>query len=711
MPDTPSASSPMIRLQQLRWYGEGRESLYLHRTDTKGPAPQPLPQTDEPTDLSLVAHQIVALDGYHNQFAQGLWNSECALHDMSLGLCGQGRIRVQICGQDAQGRDLRDQETVLELQENRPQSHAPSAEIRAQAVILWPEFSACGPMGTAPLPAAPAGDHAAASDTTTDPAIVALRHRGPMAPAKTPDGDAGTGAHSPPVDARLSRCVWQTRTPPRQRPDLAIIVTTFRREAQARALCARLAPILSAAHECETDQAPHANPHIDTGHARLWLIDNGCSLTMDALPKGAQCVTNPNLGGSGGFARGLIEARHAQATHCLFMDDDASADPEAIARTHAYLAYAKDPNLAVAGALSRADQPHILWENTAHCDLFCRPQYCGTDLSQREACLGMLRTAHHTHVPGVYGGWWFFAFSLQAVHALPFPFFIRGDDVGFSLANTLRVTSLPGVIATQEVDFGAKETPLTGYLELRSHLVHQLGLPLFTGSRRNLWRIAFRFWARALVMYRYETIQAMTWALQDVCAGPQAFAAAPDLAMRRAQISLLTQNEAPRALNAHHPAPRTDPRPPASWQSRLGKISLNGHLTGAISLWGRDETLPPEAAGQATRIWGARKITQITADRHHAVVLHARIWRGWRASLGFWRQMLRLIWRRGTLHQDWQAGYHRLTTQSYWEDTLKAHAPMEPPAPAPAASAPSAPAAPAASAAPAPSVPSARSDR
>ena len=57
-----------------------------------------------------------------------------------------------------------------------------------------------------------------------------------------------------------------------------------------------------------------------------------------------EIVTNPNLGGAGGFARGLWEhRRRGQATHVLFMDDDVAFEPEVIARTVAFLRFAADP--------------------------------------------------------------------------------------------------------------------------------------------------------------------------------------------------------------------------------------------------------------------------------------------------------------------------------------------------------------------------------
>ena len=74
-------------------------------------------------------------------------------------------------------------------------------------------------------------------------------------------------------------------------------------------------------------------------------------------------VPNPNLGGAGGFARGLWEhRRRGRATHVLFMDDDVAFEPEILARTVALLRFARRADLCIAGSMMRMDRPQIQFE-------------------------------------------------------------------------------------------------------------------------------------------------------------------------------------------------------------------------------------------------------------------------------------------------------------------------------------------------------------
>jgi len=95
-----------------------------------------------------------------------------------------------------------------------------------------------------------------------------------------------------------------------------------------------------------------SNPDI-TGHLRVLVVDNARNLEPE-VPAGApfRLVPNPNLGGAGGFARGLIEFREeGWSTHVVFMDDDISLEPEAIVRTITLLSHATSPDLCVHGAM------------------------------------------------------------------------------------------------------------------------------------------------------------------------------------------------------------------------------------------------------------------------------------------------------------------------------------------------------------------------
>ena len=97
----------------------------------------------------------------------------------------------------------------------------------------------------------------------------------------------------------------------------------------------------------------------------LVVVDNSQNITAEEAGL-AHVIPNRNLGGSGGFTRGLLYLQDAgEFTHCLFMDDDASCEIESILRTYTLLQYVQEERFAVAGALLQEEFPSILHEKGA----------------------------------------------------------------------------------------------------------------------------------------------------------------------------------------------------------------------------------------------------------------------------------------------------------------------------------------------------------
>ena len=69
-------------------------------------------------------------------------------------------------------------------------------------------------------------------------------------------------------------------------------------------------------------------------HFRIHIVDNGRTLSREDFPEDERIYyhSNKNVGGSGGFARGMIESRSqtSKATHVLLMDDDVMILPDSI---------------------------------------------------------------------------------------------------------------------------------------------------------------------------------------------------------------------------------------------------------------------------------------------------------------------------------------------------------------------------------------------
>ena len=270
----------------------------------------------------------------------------------------------------------------------------------------------------------------------------------------------------------LRDAVWQTRQTPLRQPDMVIGITTFRREKAVQATVARYLSFLAR--------------WVGSHRPCIWSL----SITAKALtlPSSDQVtlVPNRNLGGSGGFARCLHEAQGRGASHCLFMDDDASVDLWALPRVMAFLAYATDPATAINGGLTQAASPvAAVGKRRRSSSNSAGRCFAKSTSSFRPDAIHLELVSAEEKPANYYGGFWFFAFAIDQVRHWPFPFFVRGDDINFSIANGFHFVTLPGVVCFQDQDFADKESALTLYLDVRNHLIQHLVLkPLEMGLIR-----------------------------------------------------------------------------------------------------------------------------------------------------------------------------------------------------------------------------------
>lgn len=431
-------------------------------------------------------------------------------------------------------------------------------------------------------------------------------------------------------------------------PKLALCLTTFHREDEICRTAARLEAFIE------------ASPWRD--RMQVFVVDNGGTAALPPLAH-VERIANRNLGGAGGFARGLAEAQAWGFSHCLFMDDDAAVPVEAVHRTFVFLARARDPATAVAGAMISTAHRWALWEAGAVFDRRCRPLQGGTDLRRRDAVFALEQATGATP-PGFYGGFWFFAFPIAAVRHWPFPFFVRGDDVMFSLSNPFRIVRLNGVVSFQQ-DFTEKESALTAYLDLRSHMVHHLALPGLRLGRWRMIRLPLGFLARSLSRFHYDSAEAQLLAWADVLKGPGFFARNSDMAARRGTIAALVRDEAwvPQA----GPPPRRC-RIRGRRMDRLLRATLNGHFLPFAPLWAGRTLRPAGARGDVEGVLGSQVVTYVRPGEG----LGYTVRRSDRRCLG-------LLWRAAGLalrhlrgHEALQAAYAEafpaLTDAAFWQE-------------------------------------------
>ncbi|ARO13558.1 hypothetical protein BVG79_00198 [Ketogulonicigenium robustum] len=382
---------------------------------------------------------------------------------------------------------------------------------------------------------------------------------------------------------------------------------------------------------------------------RVIVVDQGLSEGICPF-EGLQVIRQPNLGGAGGFARALSASQGA--SHCLFTDDDAGISAEALHRTHAFLSLATGADIAVAGAMTTRQRPDRIWENGAVFDRFCNGLFRDVARDDVDALAELERQTAQSawqRQSALYGGWWFFAFARAHVRVWPFPYFLRGDDIGFSLANRFRIATLNGVHAAQD-DFALKEGPQSLFYDLRGHLVHHMVFAQLALGRFAVGWIGALFVLRSLARFRYDEAEALLIAWRDVIAGPRRFALAPDAQPQRARIAAL-----PRGAAHDLPAGGRSQRMPLwYWMA-----TINGQLLPG----GRGIAhLPALRRRDMAAIWGARAI----AIEGEPVAARDRR-RFFPLFLQFVAVWLLFILRFKHLVRAYRAAYPQLTTQQAWE--------------------------------------------
>ena len=202
---------------------------------------------------------------------------------------------------------------------------------------------------------------------------------------------------------------------------LAVVICTFRREPFVKKTVEALENIIS-------------HQSYDTNDIDVYVIDNGQTLSDNLFSSPyVHLIPNRNLGGSGGFTRGMIEAVENNATHILLMDDDIVLDPNTVHKTLNLLKILKDEHkdAFILGGMLDLNEPTEQFEaGSLYNGRFIR---CKGDLD----LLSSESLLHNDLFEKAdYGGWWYACIPAHICeNNLPLPLFVKMDDVEYSLRN------------------------------------------------------------------------------------------------------------------------------------------------------------------------------------------------------------------------------------------------------------------------------------
>lgn len=322
-------------------------------------------------------------------------------------------------------------------------------------------------------------------------------------------------------DTNIDSFYYCTDDMPLRDIKLGIVITHFNRQSYVKKAVSRI------------NESLLSNP-IYKDKIDLFIVDN--SSNLDKLD-GAIIIPNRNLGGSGGFTRGLINLIGLNKyTHCLFMDDDASCEVESIRRAISFIENSVDL-ISISGAMLREVKPYEQYENGARYNGYCIRL-------KKDLNLLLERNLLFNEKEEIidYAAWWFFIFPIYQVKNFSFPYFVRGDDISFCLSNNFNIITLNGICSWQP-DFSTKNNPVNFYLDVRSTL-----MPLLNGLTQgnNLSKMVFILlilFARNVLTYHYDSAKAILLSLKDIQLGPKYWKENVDMVDKRKQIQKFIENE------------------------------------------------------------------------------------------------------------------------------------------------------------------------
>ncbi len=330
--------------------------------------------------------------------------------------------------------------------------------------------------------------------------------------AKSPIGSYFVRISAEQSDVVVSGGQWTTKTQVPREVRLSLSITTFNRQDYVKPTVAKVLHLVESLDSLRNNM-------------RILVVDNARNIKFDTEPNAPiTVVPNPNLGGAGGFARGIIYLRdEGWSTHVLLMDDDITLEPEALVRTFALFTFARDAKLCIHGAMLSEEQAWMQFE--AGSKYRWRSLYplraIGREDDLRERKLALRDVGEKKFA---YTAWWYTAFPISITRDNPLPVFVRGDDVAFGLMHTGKHSVTMNGVIVWHADFGLKNNPSSLYYEKRNFAI----IDTLVFDNHHWWHLARRFIAlcfRNLFSMRYASVEYMIRGVRAYLAGPEALMA------------------------------------------------------------------------------------------------------------------------------------------------------------------------------------------
>lgn len=405
---------------------------------------------------------------------------------------------------------------------------------------------------------------------------------------------------------------------------------------------------------------------------KVFIVDNGKTL-LEEKTENIHIFPNKNVGGSGGFTRGLMELlkenqRGEKITHVLLMDDDVIIAPESIIRTWQILSLIKEEyrEAFIGGAMLRIDQPNIQVEAGASWNSGKLVSLkSGLDLRHVDACL-----YNEVEEFTEFHAWWYCCFPMKIVQKdnLPLPLFIRGDDVEYGLRNMKNLILMNGICIWHE-PFENKYSSFLNYYIVRNQLIdNSLHCPQY--GKKELKKELFRRVTEEILFYRYRNVDLILRGVEDFLKGPNWLAHTDGEALHKEIMAMGYRAEPVEQLNMmfHYPEYDKSLQQKESKLARyLRKISFNGYL-GIIRR--KEKRIVSMANPQYCNVWKADQVMYYDVAAEKGFLTQ----RSWKELLLSYRKLGKVIRKINRRYEKAKKSYclkkGELTSLTFWKKYL-----------------------------------------
>ncbi|WP_084530442.1 glycosyltransferase [Nocardia miyunensis] len=317
----------------------------------------------------------------------------------------------------------------------------------------------------------------------------------------------------------ITELAWSAPAPERVRP-VAIAICTFNR-----------------AQDCaHTVAALASDPVVLSALTAVYVVDQGTDLVenrplyQETAPRFGEklhYIRQPNLGGAGGFTRGLYEVSasgsFAGSEHAdiILMDDDILCEPETVVRLRAFANLTVEPTLVGAQMLFLLNPDYL---NVGAEEVHLGELKHGQKVPKALRNTSMLKRNQERRVDAGYNAWWTCLIPAEVVDriGLPVPVFFQWDDVEYGIrareAGFVTVT-LPNA-AVWHADFYWKDyDDWARYFSMRNSLI--VGSMHADLDPKAVTRQLFQTLAEHLVAMQYGLVHTTLQGIEDFLKGPK----------------------------------------------------------------------------------------------------------------------------------------------------------------------------------------------